>query len=154
MIKRLAGMLLAAGTLLALAASAAEADPLEPFTITEHIVPDAGIFEFTTTGGALCPSGTFVDEFITAGGREGSPNSKANFQLRTEYTCADGSGTFLASKHVFTTFNDDGSSDNTGPITFHGGTGAFTQLSGHGVDIGHFADGTGAGEISGVLKVR
>jgi hypothetical protein len=48
-----------------------------------------------------------------------------------------------------------GSSTSTGPITLKGGTGAFTQLSGHGVNNGTAtAEGTAVGEISGVLKLR
>ena len=41
-----------------------------------------------------------------------------------------------------------------GPISFHGGTGDYINLSGHGVNIGHAEAGTGVGEISGVLKLR
>jgi hypothetical protein len=68
------------------------------------------------------------------------------------YTCDDGSGTINATKHVFLTLNNDGSSSNTGPISFHGGTNQYSKLSGHGVDIGHAtADGFGVGEISGVI---
>jgi hypothetical protein len=87
----------------------------------------------------------------------GHPDTTGKFNLRisTVYTCADGSGTFYAQKHVFLTLNDDGSSTNTGPITFHGGTGDYTTLSGHGVDVGTAsADGLGVGKISGVLKLR
>jgi hypothetical protein len=35
--------------------------------------------------------------------------------LTTVYTCADGSGTFFAQKHVLVSDNEDGSSTNTGP---------------------------------------
>jgi hypothetical protein len=56
---------------------------------------------------------------------------------------------------VFVTENEDGPSTNTGPITLHGGTGAYTQLSGHGVDEGTAtAEGIGTGNISGELKLR
>jgi hypothetical protein len=152
MIKRLAGTLLAASTLLALAAPAAEAAPPEPFNITENIDFDAQIFEFTTTGGALCPSGTFEDQFIAQGGNDTSIShtEKFNLQFRTVYTCDDGSGSFFARKHVFLNLTD---STNTGPISFHGGTGDYTNLSGHGVDIGRAEAGIGVGEISGVLKL-
>jgi hypothetical protein len=117
------------------AAPAAEAAPPEPFTITETIdfnSEEPPTFEATR---ALCPSGTFEDELIAVGGGR-SDNSKVNFQIRTVYTCADGSGTFFAQKHMFVTENEDGSSTNTGPITLKRGTGAFTELSGHGVDEG------------------
>ena len=152
-IKKLAGTFIAAGALLTFTASAAHAAPPEPFTITENIDFDAQIFAFTTTGGALCPSGTFEDQFIAQGGNDTSisHNSKFNLQFRTVYTCSDGSGSFFARKHVFLDLTD---STNTGPISFHGGTGDYTTLSGHGVDIGHAEAGTGVGEISGVLKLR
>jgi hypothetical protein len=53
-------------------------------------------------------------------------------------------------KHVFITFTDDGST-NTGPIQLLGGTGAYTELVGHGVDNGTTVGGTGVGQISGFI---
>jgi hypothetical protein len=153
-IKKLAGILIATGGLLAFTAPAAYAAPPEPFTITETIdfaSEDPPTFE---ADGALCETGTFVDEVIAVGGGRG-PNSKVNFQIRTVYTCDDGSGTFFAQKHVFVEANEDGSATNTGPITLKGGTGDYTRLSGHGVDTGSVtAEGIGEGNISGVLKLR
>jgi hypothetical protein len=119
-INKLAGAFVAAGALLAVTAPAAHAAPPESFTITETIdfnSPEPPTF---TATGPLCPAGTFEDDVIAIGGGRG-PNSKINFQLRTVYTCDDGSGTFFAQKHVLVTENEDGSSSNTGPITFHGG---------------------------------
>ena len=154
MIKKLAGTLLTAGALLIIAAPAADAAPPETFTITETIDFNSQEPPTFTATGALCPSGTFEDELFAVGGGR-SDNSKVNFQLRTVYTCTDRSGTFFAQKHVFVTENEDGSSTNTGPITLHGGTGAYTQLSGHGVDEGTAtAEGIGTGKISGELKLR
>jgi hypothetical protein len=154
-IKKLAGTFIASGALLAFTAPAAHAAPPEPFTITENLDFDAETFEFTTTGGALCPSGTFEDQFIAQGGNDTSIShtSKVNLQFRTVYTCDDGSGTFFARKHVFLVLNED-ASDNSGPISFHGGTGDYTSLSGHGVNIGHANGPIAVGEISGVLKLR
>jgi hypothetical protein len=153
-INKLAGALIAAGALLAVTAPAAQAAPPEPFTITENIDFNSEEPPTFTTTGALCPSGTFEDEVIAVGGGKG-PNSKVNFQIRTVYTCDDGSGTFFAQKHVFVTANEDGSSTNAGPITLHGGTGDYTGLSGHGVDTGSAsAEGIGFGNISGVLSLR
>jgi hypothetical protein len=60
----------------------------------------------------------------------------------------------LAQKHVFITHNEDGSSTNSGPITFHGGTGDYTGLSGHGRDEGTAEGGMGVGNISGVLQLK
>jgi hypothetical protein len=151
MIKKLAGTVVAAGVLLTFGAPGAQAAPPEPFTITENINFNTGEVSFSTTG-ALCPSGTFEDEVHTDGGSESA--SRFNILIRTVYICANGD-TFFAQKHVHIVVNEDGSSTNTGPITLKGGTGAFTQLSGHGVDNGTAtADGIGVGEISGVLKLR
>ena len=148
MIKKLAGAVVAAGVLLTFGAPAAQAAPPEPFTITETIDFEAGSFTFEATG-ALCTSGTFEDE-VHAVGVGNAPIPKVNFQIRTVYICENGD-TFLAQKHVF--IHEDGSS--TGPITLHGGTGPFTELSGHGVNIGTpTGEGTAVGNISGELKLR
>ena len=152
MIKKLVGTFIAAGALLGFTAPAAQAAPPEPFTITEALDFGAGVFTFTATD-PLCPSGIFEDEVHAFGGIN-SPNPKANFQIRTVYICDNGD-TFFAQKHVFATFNDDESSTSTGPITLKGGTGAFTGLSGHGVNNGAVdPEGIGEGNISGVLKLR
>jgi hypothetical protein len=152
MIKKLAGTFVAAGALLLFAAPAAHAAAPMPFTITESIDNNAGEFSFTATGLGLCQSGTFEDD-VHAVGAGNAPIPKVNVLIRTVYTCDNGD-TFFAQKHVFLAFNEDGSFTNTGPITLQGGTGAFTRLSGHGVDNGTgTADGTAVGEISGVLKL-
>jgi hypothetical protein len=141
--------------LLAATAPAAQAAPPEPFRIEETI--DFNCQEpptFTATG-PLCEAGTFKD--VVVGDRfAGHPDTTGRFNLliRTVYTCADGSGTFNAQKHVFITLNEDESSTNSGPITLHGGTGDYTGLSGHGVDTGTTtADGFGEGIITGVLSL-
>ena len=151
-IKKFAGTFVAAGALLVVAAPAAVAAPPVPFTITESIDNNAGAFSFTASS-PLCPSGTFEDELLAAGG--GEPTNKGNFLVRTVYTCDNNGDTFFAQKHAFAKFNADGSTTNTGPITLQGGTGAFTGLSGHGVDNGTAnAAGIAVGEISGVLKLN
>jgi hypothetical protein len=154
-INKLAGTLIAAGALLAGTAPAAHAAPPEPFTIIETIDFNTEVTTFTATS-PLCASGTFEDDVV--GDRlRGHPDTTGKFNLliRTVYTCDDGSGTFNAQKHVFITLNEDESATNTGPITFSGGTGDYTGLSGHGVDEGTAtADGIGTGNISGVLSLR
>jgi hypothetical protein len=52
-------------------------------------------------------------------------------------------------KHVFLTFNPDGSTTNTGPIQILGGTGAYANLVGHGVDTGSGSGDTASGQITG-----
>jgi hypothetical protein len=131
------------------AVAPAQAAELVPFTITEHINFDTGEFTFTATG-PLCPSGTFVDTVETvAGGHSGQP--QIELRITTVYTCDDGSGTFDMLKHVFLTFNPDGSSTNTGPVQILGGTGAYAGLIGHGVDNGTSTGPIGVGEITGFV---
>ena len=151
MIKKLAGTLVTAGALLAFGAPAAQAAPPEPFTISENVNFNTGEVSFTATG-ALCPSGTFVNTRETFAGAE-NDNSRFNVLIRVVYICDNGD-TFFAQKHVHTVSTEEGSDMNTGPITLKGGTGPFTRLSGHGVDIGSSADGIGVREITGVLKLR
>jgi hypothetical protein len=150
-IKTLIGTCVAAGALVGLGAPMAAAAPPEPFTITEKINFDTGESTFTATG-ALCPSGTFEDT-VEAGAGHPDTTGKFNLLIRTVYTCNDGSGTFYAQKHVLVTITGEDSSTNSGPITFHGGTGDYTTLSGHGVDVGRASGGQGVGEISGVLTL-
>ena len=129
--------------------ASAQAAEQVPFTITEQ-VNDA---TFTATG-PLCPSGTFADDVKVIAPNPGSPGFGSsggyNLLIRTVYTCNDGSGTFNAMKHVFITFTDDGFT-NTGPFQLLGGTGAFTDLTGHGVDNGITSGGNGVGQIAGFI---
>lgn len=55
--------------------------------------------------------------------------------------------------HVHITGTGEETSTNIGPITLQGGTGAFTRLSGHGVDKGTANGPNAVGNISGVLKL-
>jgi hypothetical protein len=152
-ITRLIGTIVAGGALLGWAAPAAEAAPPQPFTITETIdLSEGGVDTFTATGGALCGSGTFEDE-VVAGGGHPDTTGRFNLLIRTVYTCDDGSGTFFAQKLVPLTITGDDST-NSGPITFKGGTGDYTRLSGHGVDVGIVTGQQGVGQISGVLSLR
>jgi hypothetical protein len=94
-----------------------------------------------------------VEEIKAVGGVNVPTLPKANILIETVYTCDDGSGTFLAQKHIFLIFNEDGSQTNTGPISFKGGTGDYAGLSGHGVDTGSVTpEQTAVATISGVLK--
>jgi len=143
---------LAAGAVMAFAAPTAQAAAPVPFTITENIDFNSDEPPTFTATGPLCPSGTFEDDVRVAGGAN-SPLPKVNLLIRTVYTCADGSGTFFALKHVFITFDGESeTSTNTGPITLNGGTGDYSQLRGHGVDNGSTDEfGFGVGEITGVI---
>jgi hypothetical protein len=134
--------------------ASASAEPV-PFTITEHSNPAIGEATFTATG-PLCPSGTFVDDVTVVAPNPESAGIDAsggvNLLIRTVYTCDDGTGSFNALKNDFLTFTEDGAT-GTGPIHLLGGTGAYTGLVGHGVDIGSISRGTGIGigQISGFI---
>ena len=134
------------------ATSAHAAGPMR-FTITEQINSATNVTTFTATG-PLCPSGTFADDVkVFAPNPESSgigASGTFNLLIRTVYTCADGSGTFNALKHVFITFTENGFT-GTGPIQLVGGTGAYTGLGGHGVDNGTRTGDTGVGQISGFV---
>jgi hypothetical protein len=136
------------------AATSAQAAGPMPFTITEQINSDVTTFTATDL---LCPSGTFADDVkVFAPNPESSgidSSGTLNLLIRTVYTCDDGSGTFNAVKHVFITFTENGFT-NTGPIQLLGGTGAYTGLSGHGVDNGTRTGDTGVGTISGFVVQR
>jgi hypothetical protein len=129
------------------ASGSATAAAQVPFTISEQINFATGDFTFTTTG-PLCASGTFADTVQAVGAGPKSPG--VNLLITTVYTCDDGSGTFDMVKHVFLTFNPDGSQTNTGPVQLLGGTGAYANLLGHGVDNGsNNGVDTGSGQITG-----
>jgi hypothetical protein len=130
------------------ATASAEAAAPVPFTITEQVNFDTGFSTFTATG-PLCPSGTFVDDVNVFAGHPDSTDA-FNLLIRTVYTCDDSSGSFYALKHVFVTVGED-SITNTGPIQLLGGTGAYTDPVGHGVDNGVASGNTGVGQISGFI---
>ena len=118
-----------------------------PFAINEQINVITGSTTFTATG-PPCPSGSFADTVLSATFK--AQQLQGNVLIRTVYTCADGSGTFTMLKHVFLQFNPDFSSTNTGPVQILGGTGAYANLLGHGVDNGQSDGQTSAsGQITG-----
>ena len=133
-----------------LAAANAHAAAPARFTITEHIdlTTDPITLSFSATG-PLCPSGFFTDDLSVSAGHP-NPPGVANTVSHDVYTCADGSGTFDATKLSHLTIGDTGQT-NAGEIQLHGGTGAYTSLVGHGVDDGAFDYQTliGVGNISG-----
>ena len=123
-----------------------------PFTITENIDFEAGVFNFTATE-PLCPSGTFEDDVSVAAFAHSEQARSGGFNLliRATFTCDDVSGTFDMLKHVFITFTGEDSSTSTGPVQILGGTGDFEGIVGHGVDVGHAEGGTGVGTITGFV---
>lgn len=139
------------------AAASAQAAEQVPFTINEQITlgPDGQpVLQTFTATGPLCPKGTYVDTPQATQPAQG-PDHSGQFTLilRSVYTCDDGSGTFNALKELIGTFVGPDTVTATGPIQLLGGTGAFTDLRGHGVDTGSidFATGTATGTDTGVV---
>jgi hypothetical protein len=132
--------------LAALGAPTAHAAPPVPFTINEMVDFD-GVNTFTATD-PLCPSGTFTDQpLVSAGNFDASGVFVA--VIETTYVCADGSGTFYATKQARFTAEEG----VVGRITLHGGTGEYVNLRGQGTNTGQldFEAGTGTGQAKGVI---
>lgn len=125
-------------------AGAAHATPSAPVTITTQIVfgPPANHGTFQAVG-PLCPSGTFVDQFHTAGGGQ-SPQFTA--LLDKTLTCDDNSGTFTIQFHAHFPRQLEG--DST-PWTVLSGTGAYVTLHGTGNLTFVFTDSGGAETLTG-----
>jgi hypothetical protein len=141
---------LAACTAATMGMGSATAATQVPFTITETniVFTDVNDYGDFATTGPLCPSGTFVDTYRALGGLPGQhfQHAVVTVLVETVYTCADGSGTFNMQKHIRLVALPPGI-DNTGPVSLHGGTGAYTGLTGHGVDNGVNGDGHISGYI-------
>lgn len=142
-------------TTFGLAGPAGAAAP-QPFTMTDHVDNNTGIFTFATTG-PLCRSGTFVDDVKVAAIAQSAhaQSGIAVVLIRSTYTCADGSGTFRELKHLTLTLNDTGFTDS-GPLEILGGTGVYTGATGHGFTTGATnADaGVGGGTTTGVVQLQ
>jgi hypothetical protein len=125
-------VLVALAALMLAAAPAAHAQ--EP-TITTHITfPEEGApFGTFTANEPLCPSGTFVDEFVGGGGAFASDRFfYSAFTIRKMLTCNDGSGTFTILFHPQFNPTTPGSCGQAGPFAVVGGTGDYATLSGQG----------------------
>jgi len=152
--RRVAALSVAVGALLALTAGAAQAAAPVPFTLTDT-VDQTAVRHFTTTGGALCAAGTFTDDVLV----QAFPHSElarsggGNVLIRSHYTCADGSGTFDALKHIQLTFNETGFT-GVGPVQILGGTGRYEGIVGHAVGVGatDFDTGLGGGTTTGFVQ--
>jgi hypothetical protein len=128
-------MLVAALTLLAIAAPVAARSP-QGVTIVSHVTfnPDGPNYgDFTATGdavdsGVICASGTFVDTGLRFAGYQ-SDRGMVQLLVVKEFTCDDGSGTFVVKLQIQANFD-------TGIETFSwvvlGGTGDYASLHGAG----------------------
>ena len=140
---RRGGFLLAAVAALALAVVPA-AYAQEPTITTDITFPEQGEpFGTFTALEPLCPSGTFVDEFVGGGGafRSGHVDYGASAILKT-FTCTDGSSTFTILFHPQFTPATPADCLQAGPFAVDGGTGAYAQLRGSG-DFCVFPEGDG-----------
>ena len=91
-----------------------------PFVIHETVDHSTESYTFTATG-PLCPAGVFADHVTVLAANAGQ--SLFIWRVDTTYTCADGSGTFTAIKHLVRRQSADAAA-NKGPVRFTGGTGA------------------------------
>lgn len=133
-------ILIALAALMLATAPAAYAQ--EPTITTDITFPEEGepFGTFTATE-PLCPSGTFVDEFVGGGGAFASDKFfYSAFTIRKFLTCDDGSGTFTILFHPQLNPTTPESCAQAGPFAVVGGTGDYATVSGHG-DFCVFADG-------------
>jgi hypothetical protein len=129
---RRGGFLLAALAALALAVVPA-AYAQEPTITTDITFPEEGEpFGTFTALEPLCPSGTFVDEFVGGGGAFGSGVFYHGFTVRKTFTCDDDSGTFTILFHPQFSPATPASCEEAGPFSVVGGTGDYATLHGHG----------------------
>jgi hypothetical protein len=147
-------VLVALAALMLAAAPAAYAQ--EPTITTNITFPEEGEpFGTFTANEPLCPSGTFVDEFVGGGGAFRSDRFfYSAFTIRKVLTCDDGSGTFTILFHPQLNPTTPESCLQAGPFAVVGGTGDYATLSGH----GHFClfgtgENTGIETFTGVFRL-
>ena len=125
-------------------AAAPIAHAQDPTIVTDITFPEEGEpFGTFTASDPLCPSGTFVDEFIGGGGafRSGRVFFGAS-NIRKVFTCDDGSGTFTIQFHPQFTPATSAGCGSSGPFAVIGGTGDYARLRGQG-DFCVFSEGGG-----------
>ena len=112
--------------------------------VTDITFPEEGEpFGTFTASEPLCPSGTFVDEFVGGGGAFRSGHvSYHSSTVRKTFTCADGSGTFTILFHPQFTPATPAGCEEAGPFAVIGGTGDYANLRGTG-DFCVFPNGEG-----------
>ena len=128
-------MLAAILALTAIAGPVGAASP-QSVTIVSHVTfnPDGPNYgDFDATGNAvdsdvICPSGTFVDIGLRFAGYQ-SNRGIVQLQVVKEFTCDDGTGTFVVKLQIQANF-DTGIESFTWVVL--GGTGAYGSLRGSG----------------------
>jgi hypothetical protein len=115
----------------------------EPTITTDITFPEEGEpFGTFTALEPLCPSGTFVDDFVGGGGAFRSGVFYHGFTVRKTLTCDDDSGTFTILFHPQFSPATPASCEEAGPFSVVGGTGDYATLHGHG-DFCVFPSGDG-----------
>lgn len=134
--RRIGAVIAAGAAALALAGPVGAASPAA-VTLVSHVTfnpdgPNFGDFEATgaaVDSGTMCPSGTFVDLGIRFAGFQ-SGRGEVQLQVVKEFTCDDGSGTFVVKMQIQANFD-------TGIETFSwvvlDGTDAYADLHGSGL---------------------
>jgi len=125
------GTVALAGGLLLAAVAVGAASGATRTTITIDVNNVTGIESFTTTGGALCPSGTATTDFDHFGGGAVA----GSFHLTKTLDCVDGSGSFTIKVNAATVF---GSPTDRGGWSVAGGTGTYAGLHGGGNLVGTY----------------
>ena len=128
-------MLASVGAVWAAPGSATAASP-QSVTIVSHVTfnPDGPNYgDFVTSGdatdsGPICTSGTFVDTAIRFAGFQ-SDRGIVQLQVVKEFTCGDGTGTFIVKLQIQANF-DTGIESFTWVVL--GGTGDYASLQGAG----------------------
>lgn len=143
---RTLALLAVAGALLVLTGSSVNAAPPEDVLIEVDVTvspegPSVGTF---TATGPVCASGVTIDVFARSAGFESE--RRVQILVGREFTCDDGSGTFLLLIRVHAQFEERGSPVFVHPIpkswSVLAGTGAFENLHGAGDGFGEpTADG-------------
>jgi hypothetical protein len=116
-----------------------------PTIVTDVTFSEEGVFGTFTATAPLCPSGTFVDEFVAGGGFQSGRVHAVT--VRKTFTCADDSGTFTILFHPQRTTATPAGCDEAGAFAVVGGTGDYAKLRGHGdfcllppLANGHFSE--------------
>ncbi len=102
-------------------------------TITIDVNFLTGVETFTTTGGALCPSGTATTDFHFGTGN--SSSLAFSFHLTKTLVCTDGSGSFTIAVNAATTA---GASGDQGGWSVVGGDDDYAGLRSGGNLVGAF----------------
>jgi len=132
MCRRILALLVALGCVALAVAPSAHAQ--EPTIVTDITFPEGGEpFGTFTALDPLCPSGTFVDQFVGGGGAFRTDRIFYGAStVRKTFTCADGSGTFTILFHPQFTPDTPEGCGQAGPFAVIGGTGDYAQLRGRG----------------------